>query len=566
MTQAPLEKAGLLCRRALESRDPEERQQLARRALMVSDEIPEAYTILAQHAPTPEAALDLFRKALVRAEYLVGSTKLAHPDGRLWDDPHGVSYLVARDGLALCLARTGHKEAACAHFEAMLELDAGDNLGASHSLLGLLTELGTPTGPEGTPETPEAHTPVGTIHRTRGIRENDYTVEDPNLRAWDLTEEYPCDCNQHLYSRALLAFRLYKAEEAKDPSDPSGEASSRAATELLKEALLSYPETPMFLTGMRPMPTELPPPEQLVEEEWTTDLIYATAAQEAWRGTPGALEWMRETMAEITTELHDRLEDAGITEEELLQASTNTLHEAVRIEHPRDLSNGHNGHREQEGSGSGAEDLFDDPYENLPRPLSYEQAFLHAHEMVWSLYEHPDGDDPELREHHARAALTLCRDCADAYRTLGQIEEDYDDPERARELYENGVAAGERALKKLRGTDVFKKDRGEFFGIVESRPYIGVRGALADVLWELGEHDAALEHAREVLRLNKMDNLGLRYTVADWLYRLKRFDELDKHLRKHHAFSKDWGLHDSGFKEKVPHVLPERYWREFRNF
>lgn len=561
MPHTAFDRARLMCRRALELRDPEERQQLARRALMITDEVPEAYTILAQHAPTADEALGLFRKALTRADNLVGSSALQNPDGRLFEVSDGVSYLVARDGLALCLARTGQKEASCAHFEAMLELDAGDNLGASHSLLGLLTELGTPTGPEGTPETPEAHTPVGTLHKVRGIRENDYTVEDPNLRAWDLTEEHPCDCNQHLYSRALVAFRLYKADRTKDPS---GEASSRAATELLKEALLSYPETPMFLTGMRPMPGELPPPEQLVEEEWTTDLIYATAAQEAWRGTPGALEWMRETMAEITTELQKRLEDAGITEEELLQAFTNALHEAVRTEY-----NGHNGHDQGEGTfGStiGAEDLFDDPYENLPRPLSYEQAFLHAHEMVWSLYEHPDGDDPELREHRARAALELCRDCADAYRTLGQIEEEYNDPERARELYENGVAAGERALKKLRGPDIFKKDRGEFFGIVESRPYIGVRGALADVLWELGEHDAALEHAREVMRLNKMDNLGLRYTVADWLYRLERFDELDKHLRKHHAFSKDWGLHDSGFKEKVPHVLPERYWREFRNF
>lgn len=564
MAHTAFAKAQLMCQQALRLRDPEEQLQLARRALMISDEVPEAYTILAQNAPTPGAALDLFRKALLRAANLVGGSTLDDPEGRLWEVPHGISYLTARDGIALCLAHIGQKEAACAHFETMLELDAGDNLGASHSLLGLLVELGTPTAePEGNPAAQSSEP----IHEVGGIQGNDpakdYTVENPNLRAWDLTEEHPCDCSQHLYSRALVAYRLYRADEKKDPS---GGVSPRASTELLKEALLSYPEVPMFLTGMLPMPKELPPPGELMQEEWSQDLIYATASQEAWRGTQGAEEWIRKTMAEISTELQERLEDVGITEDELLQTFANAFQEeATRTE--RGGQNGHhNGHRESEIVSGEVEDLYEKAYESLPRPLSYEQAFLHSHEMVWSLYEHPDRDDPELREHRARAALEICRDCADAYRTLGELEEEYGNLERARELYENGVAAGERAVKKLRGQDVFKKDRGEFFGIAESRPYIGVRGALADVLWELGEHDTALEHAREILRLNKMDNLGLRYTVAEWLYQLERFDELEKHLRKHHAFSKDWNLHDSGFKEKVPHVLPERYWIEFRNW
>ena len=485
-----------------------------------------------------------------RSLHAAGPTR---PDGRLFEVSNGACYLVARDGLALCLARTGNKEAACAHFEAMLDLDAEDNLGASHTLLGLLVELGTPE-----PGTPQPGT-------SKPGTSNQLPADEPNLKAWDLTEEYPCDCTQHLYSRALVAYRLYRADEAKDPSEV---VSPRASTELLKEALISYPEVPMYLTGILPMPSEIPPPGRLMEEvareRWSHELIYATASQDAWRDTPGALEWVRQTMGEITAELYDRLEEAGITEEEALQALTNALQGSPEDSRTPGGQNGHhNGHHNGDQPGG---HLYEGPYDDELRPLSYEQAFLHAHEMVWSLYDDPDGDDPDVREHRARAALEICRDCADAYRTLGEIEEEYDNLERARELYENGVAAGERALKKLRGPDVFEKDRGEFFGVVESRPYIGVRGELAEVLWELGDHDAALEHARGILRLNKMDNLGLRYTVAEWLYQLKRFDELEKHLRKHHAFSKDWSLHDSGFKGKVPHVLPERYWREFRNW
>jgi len=110
----------------------------------------------------------------------------------------------------------------------------------------------------------------------------------------------------------------------------------------------------------------------------------------------------------------------------------------------------------------------------------------------------------------ARTALTISPDCADAYVLLAEAATT---PQEARRLYAQGVQVGERAL----GPEAFKEDAGHFWGIVETRPYMRARQGLAEVLWHLGERQAAIAHLREMLRLNPGDNQGLRYTLASWL-------------------------------------------------
>jgi len=71
----------------------------------------------------------------------------------------------------------------------------------------------------------------------------------------------------------------------------------------------------------------------------------------------------------------------------------------------------------------------------------------------------------------ARKALKTSKDCADAYVILA--EETAHSPEEARELYERGVKAGERAL----GPEVFEEDAGHFWGSWRPVPTCGhVRG------------------------------------------------------------------------------------------
>ncbi len=111
----------------------------------------------------------------------------------------------------------------------------------------------------------------------------------------------------------------------------------------------------------------------------------------------------------------------------------------------------------------------------------------------------------------AREALAISEDCADAYVLLA--EESARSLTKAKELYEAGVKAGERAL----GPDAFQEDIGHFWGILETRPYMRSRHGLAACLWELGQRQEAIEHYQEMLRLNPGDNQGIRYILLTCL-------------------------------------------------
>jgi len=125
----------------------------------------------------------------------------------------------------------------------------------------------------------------------------------------------------------------------------------------------------------------------------------------------------------------------------------------------------------------------------------------------------------------ARKALEISADCADAYVLLA--EETAGSLSEARDLYAQGVAAGERAL----GEKMFRKEAGNFWEILETRPYMRARAGLAHCLWELGEREAALDHWVDMLRLNPNDNLGVRYRVLNGLLLLGRDREAGRLLR-----------------------------------
>jgi tetratricopeptide (TPR) repeat protein len=118
----------------------------------------------------------------------------------------------------------------------------------------------------------------------------------------------------------------------------------------------------------------------------------------------------------------------------------------------------------------------------------------------------------------ARKALDLSADCADAYVLLA---EECADLSQARDLYLQGVAAGERVL----GPTVFAEEAGHFWGDVRTRPYMRARFGLARCLDDLGQRDEALAHYGELLRLNPGDNQGVRYASLNALLLMGRDDE-----------------------------------------
>jgi len=122
----------------------------------------------------------------------------------------------------------------------------------------------------------------------------------------------------------------------------------------------------------------------------------------------------------------------------------------------------------------------------------------------------------------AKKALDISPDCADAYVLLA--EEAAKSLDEIIDLYRQVVEAGKRAL----GKEAFSEDVGHFWGILETRPYMRARAGLAQFLWEAGRREEAIEHYRDVLRLNPNDNQGIRDVLMPHLIELGLDDEAEE--------------------------------------
>lgn len=131
-----------------------------------------------------------------------------------------------------------------------------------------------------------------------------------------------------------------------------------------------------------------------------------------------------------------------------------------------------------------------------------------------------------LRVKRARQALAISEKCADAWVLLA---EEASTPDAAVELYERAVLAGAAAL----GADRFASLRGEFWGHLETRPYMRARLGLAQALRDVRRDDEALSHYRALLELNPGDNQGVRYLLLAALLERGLNDEAGVLLAEH---------------------------------
>ncbi len=143
------------------------------------------------------------------------------------------------------------------------------------------------------------------------------------------------------------------------------------------------------------------------------------------------------------------------------------------------------------------------------------------------MYQAWEERNPARRIILAHEALAVSPDCADAYVLLA--EEEADTLGRALEYYQQGVAAGERAL----GKKYFKENVGYFWGLLETRPYMRARQGLANTLWGLGRGEEAVSYYRDMLRLNPGDNQGIRYSLLNLLLTLNRDAEAQELLKEY---------------------------------
>ncbi len=156
------------------------------------------------------------------------------------------------------------------------------------------------------------------------------------------------------------------------------------------------------------------------------------------------------------------------------------------------------------------------------KPLPVPAAQTPLEEAQEIMYEAWSAHSRARRIKLAKKALSISEDCADAYVLLA--EESARTVEQALQFYEQGIAAGERAL----GPEAFEEYKGNFWAAIETRPYMRAREGLALALWRLGDRDAAIHHFRVMLDLNPGDNQGVRYHLLT----LFQETEEDESLRK----------------------------------
>ncbi len=142
-----------------------------------------------------------------------------------------------------------------------------------------------------------------------------------------------------------------------------------------------------------------------------------------------------------------------------------------------------------------------------------------AQELVYDAWETPD---PEEAFKLFEQALELDRTNVDAW--LGLMSGTSLSQEERISVLQKLVAMGEKNL----GKKAFKTDKGHFWGLLETRPYMRARGYLAQALMEAGRLEESVAEHEAMLDLNPGDNQGIRYGLMALYLALYRLDDARK--------------------------------------
>jgi tetratricopeptide (TPR) repeat protein len=106
----------------------------------------------------------------------------------------------------------------------------------------------------------------------------------------------------------------------------------------------------------------------------------------------------------------------------------------------------------------------------------------------------------------AEKALKQNPNLIDAYNILA---ENADSLEEALQMYEKAIWIGQKELGKA----FFKENKGHFWLIFETRPFMRAKYNYAQALLQLGKSKEAIAQFEELLELNPNDSQGVRYSL-----------------------------------------------------
>jgi tetratricopeptide (TPR) repeat protein len=142
-------------------------------------------------------------------------------------------------------------------------------------------------------------------------------------------------------------------------------------------------------------------------------------------------------------------------------------------------------------------------------------------------YEAMEAEDPAVAYELLEKSLEIDPDCIDALLALidamdGDLAWRID---KVREV----VSRGEQDL----GEEFLRENRGHFWGLVETRPYMRARERLAGLLIDAGRLEEAFAEYEAMLDLNPNDNQGVRDVLLGQYLTTGRLDAAERLLTRY---------------------------------
>jgi tetratricopeptide (TPR) repeat protein len=176
-----------------------------------------------------------------------------------------------------------------------------------------------------------------------------------------------------------------------------------------------------------------------------------------------------------------------------------------------------------------------------------------AQQLIYDAFE----TEGKRRYQLAQQALDLYPNCVDAYFILAEKAASLED---ACSMYEKAMQVGEKEL----GKTFFKDNKGHFWGMLETRPFMRAKLHYAETLYHLGKINEATKQYEEILDLNPNDNQGVRYALFVGYMDKENYQKAQKLLEQYHEGTAQGlynnlllELHENGFTDKASKLLKE---------
>lgn len=156
-----------------------------------------------------------------------------------------------------------------------------------------------------------------------------------------------------------------------------------------------------------------------------------------------------------------------------------------------------------------------------------ENRRFEAQDLAYEAMEAMENGEAERGIELATQAAKIDPTCVDAISLLAQAASENHD-----ELIANMTRVVEDGARAL-GPKFFAANRGHFWGILETRPYMRARSLLAKSLADAGRHGEAIRHHEEMLDLCPNHNLGLRYPLIGLYLRAGRLKDVARLFKQY---------------------------------